>query len=99
MEGDTPPARSELLNQKKPTKILVAFIVAPLAYAREQITAIGIVLLYGAGQAWPHVLGDFRLAVRPPCSRNISQPRGKRCSRRTDAPARSVVPSSSAESR
>jgi Deacetylase PdaC len=23
----------------------------------------GIVLLYGAGQAWPHVLGDFRLAV------------------------------------
>jgi hypothetical protein len=22
-----------------------------------------MVLLYGAGQAWPHVLGDFRLAV------------------------------------
>jgi hypothetical protein len=34
-----------------------------LTYARGQTTANGIVLLYGAGQVWPHVLGDFRLAV------------------------------------
>jgi hypothetical protein len=34
-----------------------------LTYAKGQVRANGIVLLYGAGQAWPHVLGDFRLAV------------------------------------
>ena len=34
-----------------------------LTYAKGQAAANGIVLLYGAGQAWPHVLGDFRLAV------------------------------------
>jgi hypothetical protein len=34
-----------------------------LTYAKGQTTANGIVLLYGAGQVWPHVLGDFRLAV------------------------------------
>jgi hypothetical protein len=34
-----------------------------LTYAKGQATANGIVLLYGAGQAWPHVLGDFRLSV------------------------------------
>jgi len=34
-----------------------------LTYARGQMAANGIVLLYGAGQVWPHVLGDFRLAV------------------------------------
>lgn len=34
-----------------------------LTYAKGQTAANGIVLLYGAGQAWPHVLGDFRLAV------------------------------------
>jgi Deacetylase PdaC len=34
-----------------------------LTYAKGQARANGIVLLYGAGQAWPHVLGDFRLAV------------------------------------
>jgi hypothetical protein len=34
-----------------------------LTYASEQATANGIVLLYGAGQVWPHVLGDFRLTV------------------------------------
>jgi hypothetical protein len=34
-----------------------------LTYARGQTAANGIVLLYGAGQVWPHVLGDFRLAV------------------------------------
>jgi peptidoglycan-N-acetylmuramic acid deacetylase PdaC-like protein len=34
-----------------------------LIYAKGQTAANGIVLLYGAGQAWPHVLGDFRLAI------------------------------------
>ena len=34
-----------------------------LTYAKGQTAANGIVLLYGAGQIWPHVLGDFRLAV------------------------------------
>jgi peptidoglycan-N-acetylmuramic acid deacetylase PdaC-like protein len=34
-----------------------------LTYAKGEVTANGIVLLYGAGQVWPHVLGDFRLAV------------------------------------
>ncbi|HEY4075502.1 MAG TPA: DUF4163 domain-containing protein [Rhizomicrobium sp.] len=34
-----------------------------LTYAKGQRTANGIVLLYGAGEAWPHVLGDFRLSV------------------------------------
>lgn len=37
--------------------------VYALTYAKNQTTANGIVLLYGAGQAWPHVLGDFRLSV------------------------------------
>jgi hypothetical protein len=34
-----------------------------LTSAKGQTAANGIVLLYGAGQVWPHVLGDFRLAV------------------------------------
>jgi Deacetylase PdaC len=34
-----------------------------LIYAKGQTAANGILLLYGAGQVWPHVLGDFRLAV------------------------------------
>jgi hypothetical protein len=34
-----------------------------LTYAKGEVAANGIVLLYGAGQVWPHVLGDFRLAV------------------------------------
>jgi hypothetical protein len=34
-----------------------------LTYAKGEANANGIVLLYGAGQVWPHVLGDFRLAV------------------------------------
>jgi hypothetical protein len=34
-----------------------------LTYAKGQARANGIVLLYGAGQVWPHVLGDFRLAI------------------------------------
>jgi hypothetical protein len=37
-----------------------------LTYAKGQKTANGIVLLYGAGQVWPHVLGDFRLSVPTP---------------------------------
>jgi hypothetical protein len=34
-----------------------------LTYAKGETSANGIVLLYGAGQLWPHVLGDFRLSV------------------------------------
>ena len=34
-----------------------------LTYAKGHTVANGLVLLYGAGQVWPHVLGDFRLAV------------------------------------
>jgi hypothetical protein len=34
-----------------------------LTYAKGQAKPNGIVLLYGAGQVWPHVLGDFRLSV------------------------------------
>jgi hypothetical protein len=34
-----------------------------LTYMKGETAANGIVLLYGAGQVWPHVLGDFRLAV------------------------------------
>jgi hypothetical protein len=34
-----------------------------LTYAKGEATANGIVLLFGAGQVWPHVLGDFRLTV------------------------------------
>jgi hypothetical protein len=34
-----------------------------LTYAKGQTTANGIVLLYGTGQVWPNVLGDFRLSV------------------------------------
>jgi hypothetical protein len=34
-----------------------------LTYAKGETSANGIVLLYGAGQVWPHVLGDFRPAV------------------------------------
>jgi hypothetical protein len=34
-----------------------------LTYAKGRTSANGIVLLFGAGQAWPHVLGDFRVAV------------------------------------
>ncbi len=34
-----------------------------LTYAKGQTRANGIVLLYGAGEVWPHVLGDFRLTV------------------------------------
>ncbi|HWG05319.1 MAG TPA: DUF4163 domain-containing protein [Beijerinckiaceae bacterium] len=34
-----------------------------LTFAKGQGSANGIVLLYGAGQVWPHVLGDFRVPV------------------------------------
>jgi hypothetical protein len=34
-----------------------------LTYEKGQTHASGIVLLYGAGQVWPHVLGDFRVPV------------------------------------
>jgi hypothetical protein len=55
------------LSQKLPCLIpgvqSSAVTVIPLTYAKGQTAANGIVLLYGAGQVWPHVLGDFRLAV------------------------------------
>lgn len=34
-----------------------------LTYAKGQTRANGILLLYGAGEVWPHVLGDFRVPV------------------------------------
>jgi hypothetical protein len=34
-----------------------------LIHEKGQAQANGIVLLYGAGQVWPHVLGDFRVPV------------------------------------
>jgi hypothetical protein len=34
-----------------------------LTYAKGETRANGIVLLFGAGEVWPHVLGDFRLSV------------------------------------
>lgn len=34
-----------------------------LTYAAGKTKANGIVILYGAGEVWPHVLGDFRLGV------------------------------------
>jgi hypothetical protein len=34
-----------------------------LIYAKGQTSANGILLLFGAGEVWPNVLGDFRLAV------------------------------------
>lgn len=34
-----------------------------LTYVKGEARANGIVLLYGAGQVWPHVLGDFRVPV------------------------------------
>jgi len=34
-----------------------------LTYAKGEGKANGIVLLYGAGEVWPHVIGDIRLAI------------------------------------
>lgn len=34
-----------------------------LTHAEGQSKANGIVILFGAGQVWPHVLGDFRVGV------------------------------------
>jgi hypothetical protein len=34
-----------------------------LTCAKGQSNANGIVLLYGAGEIWPHAAGDFRLSV------------------------------------
>lgn len=48
-----------------------------LTYAKGQKTANGIVLLYGAGQVWPHVLGDFRLSVPAPVFERYLAPQWK----------------------
>jgi len=34
-----------------------------LTYAKDDTKANGIVLLYGPGEIWAHVLGDFRLSI------------------------------------
>jgi hypothetical protein len=34
-----------------------------LTYAKGETRANGIVLLWGAGEAWPHVIGDIKIAV------------------------------------
>jgi hypothetical protein len=34
-----------------------------LTYAKGDSKANGVVLLYGPGETWPHVLGDFRLSI------------------------------------
>lgn len=34
-----------------------------LTYAKGESHANGMVFLYGAGEVWPHVLGDFRVGV------------------------------------
>lgn len=34
-----------------------------LTYAKGETKPNGIVLLYGAGEVWPHVLGDIRLSI------------------------------------
>ncbi|HVW73557.1 MAG TPA: hypothetical protein VHC39_07950 [Rhizomicrobium sp.] len=34
-----------------------------LTYARGETRANGIVLLWGAGEAWPHVMGDIRISI------------------------------------
>jgi hypothetical protein len=34
-----------------------------LTYAAGETKANGIVLLYGAGEVWPHVIGDVRLSI------------------------------------
>jgi hypothetical protein len=60
--GEKPGADTDLANAgigADPEKLKTY----ALTHAKDQATANGIVLLYGAGQAWPHVLGDFRLAV------------------------------------
>lgn len=46
-----------------------------LTYAKGQTKANGIVLLYGAGEQWAHVMGEFRLAVPVSVFRKYLAPR------------------------
>jgi hypothetical protein len=48
-----------------------------LTYAKGETRANGIVLLYGAGEVWPHVLGDFRLSVPSAMFAKFLAPRWK----------------------
>jgi hypothetical protein len=48
-----------------------------LTYAKGQASANGIVLLYGSGQAWPNVLGEFRLSVPDTVFAKYLMPRWK----------------------
>ena len=61
--GETPS--KDLLEQSKLgiTPTAKAMKNYALTHAQGQATANGIVLLYGEGEIWPHVLGDFRLSV------------------------------------
>jgi hypothetical protein len=57
--GQPPGQDSETGIGPEPEKLKTYALI----YAKGQAAANGILLLYGAGQVWPHVLGDFRLAV------------------------------------
>jgi len=46
-----------------------------LIYAKGDTKANGIVLLYGAGEVWPHVVGDFRLVIPESVFRAYLTPR------------------------
>lgn len=46
-----------------------------LTYEKGETRANGIVLLYGAGEVWPHVVGDFRLSVPVSAFRKYLTPR------------------------
>ena len=46
-----------------------------LIYAKGDTKANGIVLLYGAGEVWAHVVGDFRIAVPESVFRAYLTPR------------------------
>lgn len=45
-----------------------------LTYAKGETKANGIVLLYGPGEVWAHVLGDFRLSIPVSVFRNYLTP-------------------------
>lgn len=46
-----------------------------LIYAKGETKANGIVLLYGAGEIWPHAAGDFRLVIPESVFRAYLTPR------------------------
>ena len=60
--GEAPGADSDLATQGIGPEADKLQTYA-LMHAKGSAAANGILLLYGAGQVWPHVLGDFRLGV------------------------------------